>query len=76
MHRITGSPLSTVVNQAEKVLGRLKADLDYTDIEEVVSRGMHEFLDDFQKKLNKVDDAVNCTFFKMRPSMEQEQASQ
>ena len=71
MRKITGSPQGAVSNQAEKVLGRLKADLDYTDIQEVVARGMHEFLDDFQTKLNNVDDAVNCTFFKMRPSSEQ-----
>lgn len=76
MHRITGSPLGTVSNHAEKVLGRLKADLDYTDIEEVISQGMHEFLDEFQRKLNMVDDAVNCTFFKLKPPMEQTQTSQ
>lgn len=76
MHRITGSPLGTVSNGAEKALGRLKADLDYTDIEEVNSLGVHEFLDDFQKKLNKIDDAVSCTFFKLKPSMEQMQSGQ
>jgi len=67
MHRITGTPIGTVSTLAEKTIGRLKADLDYSDIEDVISMGMHEFLDDFQTKNNKVDDAIIKTFFKKEP---------
>lgn len=75
LHTITGSPMGTVRNAAEKSLGRLRADLDYNDIEEIVSVGMHEFLDDLQTRLNQVDDAVSCTFFKLRPPRESAGAS-
>jgi hypothetical protein len=42
-------------NTAEKRLGRLKADLEYTDIDEVIEHGMHEFLDSLQTRLNQID---------------------
>ena len=67
MHKITGTSMGAVSNQAEKTLGKLKADLNYTDIEDVFSKGLHEFLDEFQSRLNAVDNAVNCSFFKMSP---------
>ena len=39
LHRITGSPLGSATTLAEKRLGRLKADLEYTDIDEVIDHG-------------------------------------
>ena len=63
LHRITGSAPGSSTNAAEKRLGRLKADLDYTDIGEVVDQGMHEYLDGLQTRLNGVDTAIGTTFF-------------
>jgi hypothetical protein len=50
-------------NLAEKRLGRLQAELAYADIEEIMSGGLHEFLDSFQTKLNHVGEAIAETFF-------------
>jgi uncharacterized alpha-E superfamily protein len=50
-------------NSAEKKLGILKSQLEYTDIDEIFSIGLHEFIDNFQKKLNEVSDAIFDTFF-------------
>jgi uncharacterized alpha-E superfamily protein len=68
LHAITGSPLGTFRNPAERRLGRLRAELDYTDIDEVIRAGMHEYLDSFQVKLNDVGQAVFDTFFALRPA--------
>jgi uncharacterized alpha-E superfamily protein len=67
LHRISGSPVGSSASAAEKHLGRLKADLEYTDIDEVVQQGMHEYLDNFQNRLNQVDLAVGNTFFNLKP---------
>jgi uncharacterized alpha-E superfamily protein len=67
LHRISNSPLDTVTNPAEKQLGRLKADLEYTDIDEVIKCGLHEFLDDFQSRLNVVGATIGTTFFNIKP---------
>lgn len=67
LHRITGSKPGSTHNEAEKRLGRLVADLEYTDIDEVISQGMHEHLDELQTRLNRVDLAIGTTFFNMKP---------
>lgn len=68
LHRITGSAQGSVYNPAEKLLGRLMADLEYTDIDEVIDQGMHEFLDGLQTRLNQVDTAIGSTFFNLKPT--------
>ncbi|MGW8195343.1 MAG: alpha-E domain-containing protein, partial [Desulforhopalus sp.] len=61
LHRISGSPQGAATNLAEKRLGRLMADLEYTDIDEVIASGLHEFLDDLQTRLNLLGDAIGTT---------------
>lgn len=67
LHRITGSAQGSAHNAAEKKLGRLVADLEYTDIDEVVESGMHQYLDNLQTRLNQVDVAIGTTFFNLKP---------
>lgn len=59
---ITGSPAGTFRNVAEQRLGRLRSELDYAHINEIISGGLHEFIDRFQTKLNDVGAAVSETF--------------
>jgi uncharacterized alpha-E superfamily protein len=67
LHNISGSEIGLYQNLAEKRLGRLQADLAYADIDELMSGGLHEFLDSFQAKLNLVGEAIAETFFTLRP---------
>lgn len=67
LHKITGTPQGSGRNRAEKILGRLQADLDYTDIDEVIEFGMHEYLDSLQVRLNQVGDEISTTFFRHVP---------
>ena len=46
--------------------GRLAAELDYTDIVDVLRSGLHDFLDAVQDKLNGVGDEITHTFFAQR----------
>lgn len=70
LHRITGTSPGTGTCQPEKLLGRLKANMEYDDIDDVLEHGMHEYLDDFQTKLNAVDNAIGTTFFNIKPMQE------
>jgi uncharacterized alpha-E superfamily protein len=54
-------------NPAEQRLGQLRAELAYTDTRQIIARGLHEFLDGFQTKLNLVDRSIHDTFFTLRP---------
>ena len=64
LHKISGAPVGAVSNPAEKSLGRLCADLDYSDIDEVIAMGMHEYLDSLQTKVNTVGNHIHEAFFK------------
>ncbi len=70
MHAITGSPPGSFRNDAERQLGRLRSRLDYTAIEEVLQAGMHEYLDDFQGRLNRIDVAIGKAFFQIKAEQE------
>lgn len=60
---ITGGEHGSFQNRAEQQLGRLRNDLDYTNIEEILQQGLHEFIDRFQRQVNVVGDAIFETFF-------------
>jgi uncharacterized alpha-E superfamily protein len=64
---LTGSPPGAFANAAEQRLGRVRAELGYTPIQEIMGVGLHEFLDTFQQRLNQVDDAIYDTFFALHP---------
>ena len=40
LHAVTGTPAGAFANRAERLLGRLRSELDYTDMNDVVSFGM------------------------------------
>lgn len=50
-------------NTAQKQLGALKSQLEYTDINDIINKGMHEYLDEFQRKLNDISSAIYNSFF-------------
>jgi uncharacterized alpha-E superfamily protein len=67
LHAIAGSESDRHNNLAEQRLGRLRSEMDYIDMAEILSGGLHEFFDGFQLKLNRTDDAIYQTFFALRP---------
>ncbi|HMP74194.1 MAG TPA: alpha-E domain-containing protein [Kiritimatiellia bacterium] len=68
LHRITGTPLGSFSNVAEQRMGQLRSELAFSSAPEIISRGLHEFVDLFQSRLNAVDEAVYKTFFELRPT--------
>jgi len=66
---VTGGAKGSYTNPAEQRLGRLRSELDYGHIDEILggSGGLHGFIDGFQSRLNKASDAVHDTFFALRP---------
>ena len=68
MHTITGSPTG-YSNSAERQLGLLKAQLEYADLNEIINSGLHEYLDNFQNRLNNVSNAIFESFFSLENIM-------
>ena len=59
---ITNSPAGTFRYQSEKLMGRLRTELDYTSIDDIIQQGMHEYIDAFQTRLNQIGDAIHQDF--------------
>lgn len=67
LHAISGTPSGTFRNAAEQRLGQLRAELSYSQVQDIIKEGLHEFLDSFQTQLNHVGDSIFATFFASRP---------
>jgi uncharacterized alpha-E superfamily protein len=62
LYHISGNNLGTWQNPAERALGKLRSELEFITIEEIVNLGLHQFLDDVQTKLNQVGGEIFETF--------------
>jgi uncharacterized alpha-E superfamily protein len=76
LHRITGKSLGTWQSPAERELGRLRSELEFITIDEIIDRGLHEFLDGMQSSLNRATDSISATFFDYRTISSQSVAVQ
>lgn len=65
---ITGGTPGTFSSRVEQLLGRLRAEMDYTAVEDTIERGLHEYVDDFQVRLNQVGNGVREEFFVAKPT--------
>jgi uncharacterized alpha-E superfamily protein len=58
--------ISEVKNQQskeiERLLGKLKANLDYSDIDEVFSQGLEEFIEEFLERINHIADEFSNAY--------------
>ena len=54
--------------RAEQELGRLRSELDFTSIDDVVSAGLHEFIDALQLRLSRIDAAIQQSFCPTEPA--------
>jgi len=63
LHSISGAPLGSFESESERLLGRLRSELDYAKIEEIMEQGLHQYIDDLQGQLNGTSTAVQSQFF-------------
>jgi len=67
LHAISDTPIGTYRNRAEQQLGYLRAELAFADMQQIIAKGLHEFLDELQSRMNRVDLTIYDTFFAQRP---------
>jgi uncharacterized alpha-E superfamily protein len=70
---ISGSPFGTYRNRAEQRLGRMCAELDFASTDEILGRGLHEFLDGLQAELNAVGNEIHDAMFALSPTADGDQ---
>lgn len=68
LHAVTGSRVGTFDNPAEQHLGLLCSQLNFARIEEIISFGLHQFLDNIQAQLNLIGQAIFDNLFAQQPA--------
>jgi len=58
LRRISGVAEGRFSNDAEKLAGRLLAELQFSTVEDVFEHGLHDYLDQTQSKLNAIGDTL------------------
>ena len=58
LRRISGVAPGRFCNEAEKLAGRLVAELQFSSVDDIFAAGLHEYLDVFQAKLNTIGAAL------------------
>ena len=69
LHGISGTPFGTFRHPPEKLLGQLCSDLSFTSVDEIIERGLHQYLDELQTKMNFVGVGIYETFFAFKTPM-------
>lgn len=67
LHAVSGTALGGFSNAPEQIMGQLRSELAYTRAEDIIERGLHESVDDLQRRLNLLGDAIFETFFELVP---------
>jgi uncharacterized alpha-E superfamily protein len=58
IRRISGVAEGNFCNDAEKLTGRFLAELQFSTVDEIFDRGLHQYLDEAQTKLNDIGAAL------------------
>lgn len=66
LRAVAGLPAGRPAGEPERLLGRLRSDLGFMMVADVMRRGLHEFLDDVQTRINEVHAALADAFFAPR----------
>lgn len=61
--RISGSSLHRYVNNVDRLIGKMEAELSYTTVEEILQQGVHQFLEEIELGLAKVGEQLHLLYF-------------
>jgi uncharacterized alpha-E superfamily protein len=67
LHVISGAPPGAFRCAPEKLLGQICADLEFATVDDIIGCGLHEYIDQFQTKLNHAAQAIYERFFAFKP---------
>ena len=62
-----GTALDAAAAALPRELGRLRAELEFADIDDIIAGGLHAYLDGFQDRLNRFDAEMARALFHLSP---------
>jgi len=69
LEQVGGVSASPDAKRAERLLGRLGSALEYGTVDDLRSVGIHPYLDDLQKQLNRVSEDLHAAYFLFEPQV-------
>lgn len=66
LHKISGRPSNGKLNSAEREIGALRSKLEFADVNEIISSGLHEYIDELQEKINSISNKIDANFFQIK----------
>ncbi len=64
LFKISGTSPGYFSNSAEQKLARLRNELEFSSVEEIIIRGLHEYLESLQKRIYEIGQDIFSFFFK------------
>jgi uncharacterized alpha-E superfamily protein len=72
LHEVGGGGVAgSSARRAERVLGQLRSSLDYGTVDDLQAAGMQRYLDDVQRRLNRVSEELHAAYFLFDPVLAQ-----
>jgi uncharacterized alpha-E superfamily protein len=66
LYKISGSTGGGYSNSAEKAMGELRSKLEYDDVNDIISDGLHEYIEHLQIKINNISNKINDNYFQIK----------
>lgn len=66
LHCISGNSADGFNNSAEKAMGEMRSRMEYSEVDEIISAGLHEYLDRVQLKINHISDLIDINYFRIK----------
>lgn len=66
LHLISGNTTEGFKNSSEKAIGEVRSRLEYSEVDDVISVGLHEYLDTLQVKINHISDLIDINYFRLK----------
>lgn len=66
LHNISGNSTDGFKTSAEKAIGEMRSRLEYSDVDDIISVGLHEYLDALQLKINHISDLIDSNYFRLK----------
>lgn len=76
LHCISGNNSEGFNNSAEKAMGELRSRLEYSEVDDIISVGLHEYLDKLQLKINHISDLIDINYFRIKDNYVSQSQSQ
>ena len=64
LRQIGGTKGQPAVNRAERLVGRLRADLSFITTDEIIDQGLHQFLDQVQVRCIEIGNAISEAYLR------------